>query len=144
MNVNAEVILRDVDENFSKEEIVRYSEGIINIASSTQYGRIIHLLEFDEGIYVDGYPIWKEIQIGDTRLLLYTTQGELDELTKEYIYSEVHTASYRNNEYIWINEILNYEGGDDYAIRIANSENYEIEGTLLSTYTTDIEGTSWL
>lgn len=42
--------------------------------------------------------------------------------------------------YVWITEVLNYNGGDDYAISFYHPNLPESEGKLLSTKTQDIEG----
>lgn len=42
--------------------------------------------------------------------------------------------------YIWVNHILNYDGGDKYAIRRIHPNLPETEGSWLSTNTTDIKG----
>lgn len=42
--------------------------------------------------------------------------------------------------YIWINDILNYDGGDEYAIRLVHPNLPETEGDFLSTGTQDIKG----
>jgi PAS domain S-box-containing protein len=42
--------------------------------------------------------------------------------------------------YIWVNEILDDEGGDDYAVRLVHPNPPDSEGMLLSTRTKDIKG----
>ncbi|MDD3928202.1 MAG: sensor domain-containing diguanylate cyclase, partial [Sphaerochaeta sp.] len=44
------------------------------------------------------------------------------------------------NSYIWVNEVVNWEGGDDYAIRRIHPNLRDTVGTLLSTNMTDIRG----
>ena len=52
----------------------------------------------------------------------------------------VHTTELPDDGYIWINEILDFDGGDDYAIRFAHPSQYGTEGEYLSTNSTDIAG----
>ena len=52
----------------------------------------------------------------------------------------VHKANFVNGAYIWINEVVNYDGGDDYAIRQVHGNLPETEGDLLSTNTQDAAG----
>lgn len=42
--------------------------------------------------------------------------------------------------YVWINAVLDWSGGDDYAVRLVHPNLPETEGMLLSTATTDIRG----
>lgn len=64
-------------------------------------------------------------------------QGVLDH-TRELIYR----YEFDDNSYIWINQILDYDGGDNYAIRLVHPNLRDTEGMLLSTHTTDIKGTT--
>lgn len=45
-----------------------------------------------------------------------------------------------DNGYIWVNQIVDYRGGDNYAIRAVHPNLPETEGQWLSTNTTDIRG----
>lgn len=64
----------------------------------------------------------------------------IDNVVKKRIYSEIHNANYSNDAYIWVNEIINYEGGDNYAIRRVHPNLVRTEGLLLSTNMRDIKG----
>ena len=50
----------------------------------------------------------------------------------------IHATELPDNGYIWINEVLDYEGGDEYAIRFAHPNLLETEGEYLSTNATDV------
>lgn len=52
----------------------------------------------------------------------------------------IHKLRLLDDGYIWVNEIVNYQGGDNYAIRTIHPNLPETEGMLLSTHTTDILG----
>ncbi len=56
---------------------------------------------------------------------------------RNLIYGHIHQDS---NKYAWINEIINMEGGDDYAIRRIHPNLRDTEGMLLSTSMQDITG----
>ncbi|MBO5691841.1 MAG: sensor domain-containing diguanylate cyclase, partial [Spirochaetaceae bacterium] len=59
---------------------------------------------------------------------------------KAFIHRLIHDTSYGTGKYIWVNEILNYEGGDKYAIRLMHPQFPETEGSYLSTNTMDVDG----
>ena len=52
----------------------------------------------------------------------------------------IRSRSFSNNSYIWVNRIINYEGGENYAIREVHPNLKDTEGTYLSTETMDIRG----
>ena len=53
---------------------------------------------------------------------------------------KIRSFNFQNNSYIWVNEIINYDGGENYAIRKIHPNLPETEGMYLSTTMTDIEG----
>lgn len=70
----------------------------------------------------------------------HLSQEELDSITKERIKDLIRDTRLINAGYIWVNEIVNYDGGDNYAIRAVHPNLPETEGKWLSTNTTDIMG----
>ena len=56
------------------------------------------------------------------------------------VHSFLHSQVFSNDSYIWINEVHNWEGGDDYAVRLVHPNLVETEGMLLSTKTEDVAG----
>ena len=48
---------------------------------------------------------------------MFILEDDIDVLVKEEIHEYIHLQSYGGNQYIWVNEVLNMEGGDHYAIR---------------------------
>lgn len=71
---------------------------------------------------------------------VYYTEDNIKEATLTFIRHIVHESTYANGAYIWINEIINYDGGENYAIRQVHGNLPETEGTYLSTYYQDAEG----
>ncbi|MDY0063558.1 MAG: sensor domain-containing diguanylate cyclase [Bacilli bacterium] len=67
-----------------------------------------------------------------------------DELIYQNVLSdmrmEIHASSFENDTYIWVNEIVNFDGGDNYAIRLIHPNLIATEGSYLSTSMTDIKG----
>lgn len=77
-------------------------------------------------------------KLGD--ILIFALYDDIDTITKDYMYKELHDSVYEKNEYMWVNEILNYDGGDNYAVRLIHPDLKKTEGKYLSTNTTDIKG----
>lgn len=84
--------------------------------------------------------IYRSVMIGDSVIYLLAEQSDIDRIAKNYIYNEIHSSIYADNEYIWVNEILNYDGGDNYAIRFIHPNLKDTEGAYLSTNLKDIKG----
>lgn len=84
--------------------------------------------------------IHRSVIIGNSIVYLSADQADIDKIAKKYIYNEIHSSVYGENKYIWVNEILNYDGGDNYAIRVIHPNLKNTEGTYLSTNTQDIKG----
>lgn len=62
------------------------------------------------------------------------------EKLKEHAKTIIRNTILKDSGYIFVNEIINYEGGDKYAIRAVHSNLPDTEGNYLSTNTQDIKG----
>lgn len=82
----------------------------------------------------------REVINDEYRLIIFADEGKVDDIVKKQVYEEVHKMIYSENEYMWVHEVLNYEGGDNYAIRVIHPNLKEEEGNYLSTLTEDIGG----
>jgi diguanylate cyclase (GGDEF)-like protein len=77
---------------------------------------------------------------GDYDVFFGVTEEYIDTLIKEQISDQIHNGKFSNNSYIWVNEVINYDGGDNYAIRRVHPNLIDTEGMWLSTTITDIKG----
>ena len=68
------------------------------------------------------------------------TQKQIDEISVERISTFIRDLRLIDNGYVWVNRIVNYQGGDKYAIRQIHPNLPHTEGDWLSTNTTDIQG----
>lgn len=73
-------------------------------------------------------------------ILFGATKEYVDAIVKERIKSRIRNMTFKNDEYIWINEILNYNGGENYALRLVHPNLPETENMLLSTNMKDDRG----
>lgn len=80
------------------------------------------------------------ITYGNKSFLFGITKESVDYLAQEKFGDLIHKMEFDFDSYIWVNEVINYEGGDDYAIRRFHPNLMETEGMLLSTNMEDIEG----
>ncbi|MBO7163736.1 MAG: cache domain-containing protein, partial [Spirochaetaceae bacterium] len=73
-------------------------------------------------------------------LFVLASEESINEIAKNFIYRLIHATAYGSDGYIWVNEVLDYQGGDDYAIRVIHPNQIEKEGMHLSTQTQDAQG----
>ena len=81
---------------------------------------------------------YREVTFGTIHLLLSVNQGKLNEAVKKQVVQELQKSDQK--EYVWVNEILNFNGGDNYAVRVIHPHLAETEGTYLSTNKQDAAG----
>ncbi len=77
---------------------------------------------------------------GTYRFLIGVTKEYTDDLVKEDISKAIKGIQFAGNSYIWINEILDYRGGQNYAIGRIYPDMPENEGKYFSTDNSDIIG----
>ncbi|HWQ80605.1 MAG TPA: diguanylate cyclase, partial [Anaerovoracaceae bacterium] len=83
---------------------------------------------------------YRMIDHGDISCLFGFRRDYIEDRVKASTLDRIKRLRFDNDSYIWVNEVLNYEGGKNYAIRLAHSSMPETEGTYLSTDMSDIKG----
>ena len=68
------------------------------------------------------------------------TAEQVRSICQKNITDYIHGLKLIDNGYVWVNHIVNYEGGDNYAIRQIHPNLRETEGMRLSTSMRDIKG----
>ena len=77
---------------------------------------------------------------GDIQGAFGVSKLYIDEIVKKEMGNLIRMRSFSNGSYIWINEIINFAGGKDYAIRKVHPNLIDEEGSYLSTDMKDAEG----
>lgn len=83
-----------------------------------------------------------EIKKGNIKAIFGVSKTYIDEVVKSEISDVIRNRTFSNESYIWVNEIINYKGGRNYAIRRVHPNFTQDEGTYLSTDIRDIKGNS--
>ena len=83
---------------------------------------------------------YKEVNHGNVSGIFGIKTSFVDDKIKLITAEKIRRQKFDNDAYIWVNEIINYEGGDNYAIRRVHPNLPETEGSFLSTSATDIKG----
>lgn len=63
-----------------------------------------------------------------------------DETVKKIIHDQIDNREVYDNRYMWINEVVNWDGGADFAIRFVNQNLMDEEGSFLDTNKSDMVG----
>jgi diguanylate cyclase (GGDEF)-like protein len=99
-------------------------------------------MNYDEYIkdLKEGAFIFKENIFGDYYLFYGVMEDYIQYITEEDLRKRIYGEDFSNDAYIWVNEILDYNGGDNYAIRLIHPNLEDTEGMYLSTKMQDIKG----
>ena len=92
-----------------------------------------------EGLYQDAVTC-DFFEVDGQEIILFVRQSEIDLFVKEEIRNYLHSEEYSGNQYVWVNEVLNMDGGTNYAVRRIHPNLVESEGEFLSTSMTDVKG----
>ncbi len=98
-----------------------------------------------DGVFMPGkvdYRVHAIRDYGPYSLFIGIAQAMVDEQVKASIAQEIYASKYSEDSYIWVNEVLDYEGGDAYAVRRIHPNLRSTVGTTLSTGMTDVKGTT--
>jgi len=82
--------------------------------------------------------------VGNTAIIYGITRQTMDDIVRKSITQKVMYNEFDGNTWIWINEIRNYNGGKNYAVRVVNPEEKGTDGRLLSTDERDADGKEYL
>ena len=80
------------------------------------------------------------LRCGDCTIYYFAFRTDIDDLVKKEEYDLIHSLQYAEDSYVWVNEVLNIEGGDNYAVRRIHPNLVATEGEYLSTSMQDIMG----
>jgi len=131
--------LKDLEQK--KEQIDRYLEVSGFSYFDVQLSRegAFQLYEHDPYQHRYRFELSKDLPDGNV-LWIGMKEEEFQQITKKEAEEFIRSTELPDNGYIWVNYILDYEGGDNYAIRLVHPNMPETEGNFLSTYTSDSHG----
>jgi diguanylate cyclase (GGDEF)-like protein len=135
---------------YMQQEIKKQDFTFFIIERQTQKILYLHMpsIEISDVIdieYIDmleeKMPVYEKKIYGKYSIIAGVDQTIVDNQVKSLLYNEIHSFKFADDAYIWVNEVINYEGGDNYAIRRIHPNLKNSEGIYLSTSMTDIKGT---
>ena len=66
--------------------------------------------------------------------------AELEQVIMETARRKIYSETHVDGTYMWVQKVLNYDGGDDYAVRLIHPNLSDTEGQMLSTNTVNPNG----
>lgn len=88
----------------------------------------------------DALSSYAEIEKDGIKGIFGVSKSYIEETVKEEMEHVIRNRKLSNNDYMWVSEVVDYEGGDNYAIRRVHPNLIETEGMYLSTHMQDIKG----
>jgi hypothetical protein len=125
--------LQNVGINEDLLIVIKDPSGFTIYESSTS-------IDHRQGILTGEYFISEEVEFMGYKIFLGALDSSVRKLVEETLRNRLYTDVYFEDSYIWVNEVINYEGGDGYGRRLIHPNLRDTEGTLLSTDMEDIAG----
>ncbi|MBR2894376.1 MAG: diguanylate cyclase [Oscillospiraceae bacterium] len=145
--------IRSIEDVLLHMEVCEENElgQAVELIYTAQDGRISYVNAFErtevpldaaqvKPLYYENAAVCDIFTVDGQRIVLFIRQDNIDNLAKENIRNYIHSEEYQGNQYIWVNEIIKMEGGDNYAIRRVHPNLIESEGEYLSTSIQDAVG----
>jgi len=82
----------------------------------------------------------EHFKMSNVDIYIYIDKKTLKNKLIKHIKSYFYKVDAKNKRYLWVTEIKNYKGGDNYATRLIHPNLKETEGVFLSTNIKDIKG----
>ena len=83
---------------------------------------------------------YKLFSIQKYSVIVWISHQYIKDEVVRYLKQTIYTMEYPENQYLWVNEIVNYNGGSQYAIRKIHPNLKHTEGQFISTTMPDIKG----
>ncbi len=139
-------LFEDIDRIYSYNPS-QFSVRAVQLLSSYRYGESLLIRLTDTRTNATLFEIGHNPGLlaetrffGSYALTIKASDDWIDERTVSSVREIIYQQKFENGGYLWINEIVDWQGGKDYAIRRIHANLRDTEGTLLSTDITDIAG----
>lgn len=92
--------------------------------------------------YLKNYEFYIDKELNNSKQILIAgiSKENFEKKTKNIIERKIRETELKDNKYIWIKEIISYDGGDNYAKNIVHPDNRNLEGKYRSTNDEDHGG----
>ncbi|MCR5023217.1 MAG: diguanylate cyclase [Lachnospiraceae bacterium] len=98
----------------------------------------------DESVLENSFISADFFKTGNVSIIYGITKVTMNDIVKNSIEQKVMYNEFDGDTWMWINEIRNYNGGKNYAVRVVNPEEPSSSGRLISTDEKDASGKEYL
>ena len=113
--------------------VILFSQAITSVSARMTYGTALEMKKSTLKENVDNMIAYLDACVEELRSEPGITDAEIEEkitaIARRKIYSETHV----DGTYMWVQKVLDYNGGDGYAVRLIHPNLSDTEGSLLST-----------
>lgn len=149
-NISRTIAHLNINPDFGIHEIINYisqdeNMKLLDIVIEDEAGNVV--FSSPEGLTsTDILPrekaseFFQEYQHGEYSISFMVLRDTVKKQVEEELRAKIYREIYFQDAYMWVNEILDYSGGDDYAVRLIHPNLKETEGMMLSTSMEDNAG----
>lgn len=128
-----------------KSQIGRYIQVLIDDGKTytlmnEDYISGVKVTQAETDVLLRRDAVQKMVERHSSTVHFFMLQSDIDEFVKKVEYKLFRRQQYTEDSYIWVNEVLNMEGGDNYSIRRIHPNLVDTEGEYLSTSMQDSKG----
>lgn len=128
------------DDNYCGKIGALVGDGNTFMLLNTENPNGVYISKSDKDALFEKEMICNSFEKDGQKVTFFALMSDVDDIVKEEEKELIHQQNYTDESYIWVNEILDMNGGDNYAIRRIHPNLTSTEGEYLSTSTQDIAG----
>ncbi|MBO4505424.1 MAG: diguanylate cyclase [Lachnospiraceae bacterium] len=120
--------------------VILFSQAITSVSARMTYGTALEMKKSMLKENVDNMISYLDACVDDLTLEPGMTQEVLEEKIVEIAHRKIYSETHVDGTYMWVQKVLDFNGGDDYAIRLIHPNLSGTEGSYLSTNTVNEMG----
>ncbi len=113
--------------------VIIFSKAITSVSARMTYSTVLEMKKSMLKENVDNMISYLDACVDDLTLEPGITDEEIEERITEIAHRKIYSETHVDGTYMWVQKVLDYNGGDDYAIRLIHPNLSDTEGTYLST-----------
>ena len=113
--------------------VIIFSRAITSVSARMTYGTALEMKKSMLKENVDNMISYLDACIDDFTLEPGITDEEIEERITEIAHRKIYSETHVDGTYMWVQKVLDYNGGDNYAIRLIHPNLSDTEGSYLST-----------
>ena len=127
-------------DNYCDEIEALIDDGNTFFLLNKDYPSGVYISKDDRDALFEQEMLSSSFEKDGKKVTFFALMSDVDDIVKEEEKELIHQQNFTDESYIWVNEILDMNGGENYAIRRIHPNLTSTEGEYLSTMTQDIKG----